>query len=232
MRVLVTRPERAAASTLKRLGEMGHEPIAMPLFEPEYLPIEDQRQQNVKAIALTSSNAAIALERNDQVERWRNIPVYAVGTRTAEAARKAGFTNISSAEGSGRELADLLHSSMLPGENLLYFAGEPRSPGFEQSLSDYGLNFETCICYRMKPLNYQREALQVLLSHQPEAVLLYSRETAIRFFHLLAENSLTMPSATRFLCLSHNIALAVPSDFKNRTFSAENPVEESLFLLL
>ncbi len=232
MRVLVTRPERAAASTHKRLGEMGHEPLAMPLFEPEYLSIEGQRQQDVNAMALTSSNAAIALERNDQVEQWRDVPVYTVGARTAEAARKAGFTNIRSAEGSGRELADLLHSSMRPGENLHYFAGEPRSPGFEQALGEYGLKFETCVCYRMKPIDYQRETLEALLSHPPETVLLYSRETAMRFFTLLEETGLTIPSTTRFLCLSHNIALAVPSEFKNRTFSAESPVEESLFLLL
>ncbi len=68
--------------------------------------------------------------------------------------------------------------------DLLYLAGEPRSPRLEQELAAARFPLKVIVCYRMKPVDLRGEKLQAAFQQQPEAVLLYSTETARRFFEL------------------------------------------------
>jgi uroporphyrinogen-III synthase len=72
-----------------------------------------------------------------------------------------------------------------------------------------------------------------LLAPVPDAVLLYSRESARAFFALapLAEAPERFP-AMRLLCMSANVAAAVPESFTARAAIAAAPDEESLLALL
>lgn len=231
MRVLVTRPEEAARRTAARLEALGHEPILMPLFRPEYLVVPDDTSEPFSALALTSANAVTALQKSGVIQLWQDLPVFAVGNKTAEAARKAGFHDMRSANGGGHELAVLIRDQTLKG-TLCYFAGEPRSPSFEDSLNEYGVSFETRICYRMVPVAYSPEELTKIFANPVDAVLLYSRETANRFFELLEKSEKRVSARTRFLSLSPNIAACVSSEFSARSFAAAEPNEEHLFSLL
>lgn len=231
MRVLVTRPEEAARRTAARLSTLGHEPVLMPLFRPEYLVIPDEAPEPFSALALTSANAVTALEKAGAIELWRDLPVFTVGNKTAEAARNAGFRDIRSANGGGHKLAVLIRDQELDG-TLCYFAGEPRSPSFEDGLEEFGIRFETRICYRMVPVTYSPETLADIFANPIDSVLLYSSETANRFFELLEKSESKVAPHTRFLCLSPNIAACVSSEFSSRSFAAAEPNEEQLFSLL
>src|SRR3954468_16736309 len=58
MRVLVTRPQPGASRTMRRLRELGFEPLLLPLTETVGLPVgADAASDNAVAVAATSANA-------------------------------------------------------------------------------------------------------------------------------------------------------------------------------
>ncbi|MCO6184871.1 uroporphyrinogen-III synthase [Rhizobium sp. L1K21] len=231
MRVLVTRPEDAARRTANRLKDLGHQPVLMPLFQAEYLSVDMKSDNGDCALVFTSAHAVAAVEQSGLTSEVQNVTVFTVGKKTAAAARKAGFANVQSANGGGAELADLIHNTA-PDRPLIYYAGEPRSPALENQLITYGIRFSTIVCYRMMPVAYTATEFENRLSPAPEAILLYSQETARRFFDLAAAHNVALSPSTRFLCLSPNIAATVPFELKARTFAAIEPSEDKLFSLL
>ncbi|MCD2175484.1 uroporphyrinogen-III synthase [Rhizobium sp. C4] len=233
MRILVTRPEKSAVPTGERLRALGHEPIFLPLFAAEHDPegvALARACHDAAAVLVTSAEAVRAIgTAGDLADK----PVFAVGTSTGKAAREAGFKQVETANGDGAALAALLRDRFPDADKpqLLYLAGEPRSPRLEQELAAARFRMNVIVCYRMTPVDLTREILQAAFQRQPEAVLLYSAETARRFFEL-AESFLKEKQDIQFLCLSSAIVEAVPAGMKSRTKSAVRPDERSLFELL
>lgn len=233
MRVLVTRPELSAVRTGERLKALGHEPIFLPLFAAEHdaegvAKALDDRE--AAALLVTSAEAIRALGSAGELARK---PLFAVGKTTAEAAASAGFAHVEAADGDAAALSAILRKRF-PDDSkpdLLYLAGEPRSPRLEQELAAARFPLKVIVCYRMKPVDLRWEKLQAAFQQQPEAVLLYSTETARRFFEL-SESFLKETRAIKFLCLSPAIAEAVPASMRAQTKYAVRPDERSLFELL
>lgn len=88
-RVLVLRPEPGASVTVKRALERGLDAIAAPLFEIEPVPWRAPDAREFDGLLLTSANAVI--HGGDELERLLSLDVFAVGSATANAARKRGF---------------------------------------------------------------------------------------------------------------------------------------------
>jgi uroporphyrinogen-III synthase len=233
MRVLVTRPEHSAVRTGERLKALGHEPIFLPLFAAEH-DLEGVAQAractNASAVLVTSAEALRALGSAGELA---DKPVFAVGASTAKTAKNAGFSRVEAADGDGAALAAILRERF-PGETkpeLLYLAGEPRSPRLEQELAAARFSVKVIVCYRMRPVDVTGDILQAAFEQRPEAVLLYSAETTRRFFEL-SESFIKERQDIHFLCLSSAIAEAVPASLRSRTRYAVRPDERSLFELL
>ncbi|WP_431304379.1 uroporphyrinogen-III synthase [Sediminicoccus sp. BL-A-41-H5] len=117
--VLVTRPEPGAAETAARLTVLGFTPILAPalLLTPRPLAPPARAQ----ALLLTSRAGARALTP------WA-IPVLAVGTATADAARASGFSDVRAAGGDAAALAELCAETLRPADGpLLLAVGESYS---------------------------------------------------------------------------------------------------------
>ncbi|MCJ2188987.1 uroporphyrinogen-III synthase [Novosphingobium beihaiensis] len=119
--VLVLRPEPGAAVTVEQARAMGLDAHAFPLFAVRPLPWQPVPREDVDALLLGSANAlrhgggALAL--------YRELPAYAVGEKTAEAAREAGLNVIATGKGGLQPLLDQLR----PGHRrLLRLAGRER----------------------------------------------------------------------------------------------------------
>ncbi|TCR89996.1 uroporphyrinogen-III synthase [Rhizobium sp. BK376] len=239
MRVVVTRPAHSAERTAVRLKELGHQPVLLPLTRPvhQVASIADALTRSQGAIAVTSAEAIRVIQRlAPTVSSHLSRPLFAVGKATAEEARNAGFADVCHSEASGAELAELIsaHRSVLSNAPLLYMAGSPRAPGFEARLTELGIPFHAVECYVMKDEEPEDAKLRsIFLGDGADAVLLYSRHSAERFFALpflqAHGNSLT---GTRFFCLSAAIADAVPDLLRENTKIAANPDEDSLLELL
>ena len=120
-RLLIIRPEPGASVTLARAREMGLDVVAVPLFAVEPVAWEAVDPAEFRGIVATSANAF--RHGGEQLERLKNLPVYAVGEATAEAAKEAGFHVAMVGEGGRVELGE-----RLPGGRLLHLAGSDHLP--------------------------------------------------------------------------------------------------------
>lgn len=182
MRLAVTRPEEDAEATAARLRELGHEVILAPLLWLEFTapPAIDFVPA---ALVVTSRNAVRALAHWRAVTRWRDIVLFAVGDATAVAAVEAGFGNVRSASGAGRDLARLVAAEMqLWAGPLLYPTAPERKPELERALAASGFDLRPVLAYRMVPADRLPEAFQAALSAGTiDGILFYSERTATVF---------------------------------------------------
>jgi len=237
MRVLVLRPEPAASRTAGKLAALGHEAVRLPLSGAEHDIAAGKAAlaEPHAAIAITSAEAARLLAGiGEDLAPYRKTPLFAVGEASAEAARRAGFRTVIAGGGNGESLAETILAHTRPDGPILYLAGSPRAPGFEHRLEEADIPFRTIEAYRMVPLIPSPAEIEAaLLAPVPDAALLYSRESARAFFALpplvqAPERVLAM----RLVCMSANVAAAVPDLFAERAAIAAAPDEESLLALL
>src|SRR6185369_10963377 len=147
MRLLVTRPEIDAMRTAQTLRARGHNVIVVPLLSMQTIDADFAGPYG--AVLMTSANAARAIAAHARAAELRALPVYAVGSRTAEAARASGFANVASADGA---LVDLVRSvaARFSGSptRLLYLAGQDRAADLAAELGAHGIAVDTVVTYR------------------------------------------------------------------------------------
>ena len=119
-RVLVLRPKPGATATVERAREMGLEAISMPLFKTEPVPWIAPAADKFDALVLTSANAV--RHAGLELRKVSELPVYAVGAATAQAARNHGF-DIADVGSGG---VDSLLETVPSGLRLLHLCGEDR----------------------------------------------------------------------------------------------------------
>lgn len=240
MRVLVTRPEHAGHETARRLIELGHQPVLLPLSRPvhDMHAAEQALRQSHAAMVITSAEAArVIAPLTDPLSPCLSRPVFAVGAASAAAAGNLGFSDIRVASGEGESLADLVAHTLVAAsaaEPLLYLAGAPRSPRFEARLNLHRIPLIVCECYRMEAIDYDATELAARMGlEQPEAALFYSAEAARRFFALMdgPELAVFLPDM-RFFCMSSNVLAAIPSPFRARAEASTRPEEAELLALV
>ena len=205
MRVLLTRAEEEARATAGRLRAMGHDPVVAPLGTVVTLPAR-WPVPLPDAIAATSGHAfAGLLPLPEAADR---LPVFAVGERTAEAARDAGFLDVTAGSGDAAALAGLVGSRLPAGSRLLYAAGCTRKPALEAALAGAGFAIRAVETYAIEPVGTLPEAVRTVLEDtEPACALHYSRATAERFAHLVRSAGLEDAFvAMRHLCLSADVA--------------------------
>ena len=247
MRVVVTRPERSGQKTATLLRERGHEPILLSLTEPIHKAdtAREALAHGPDALAVTSAEALRALTASGiDLSSHIDRPLFAVGAATAEAARDCGFKTIITGESDGVALARLVEATLAnttqPSSNnsatpqLLYLAGRPREGGFETTLmSSSAIKLHVAEIYEMQPVCCDGPAMQAVLDNPPDAVLLYSRETARIFFELVLTHDLApLLSTTRFICISEKVLDVVPAPHRSRAGASANPSEHAMLQLL
>lgn len=233
MRVLVTRPLQSAERTAGRLREMGHEPLLLPLAEPEHEATQALRglMETDGAIAITSAEAIRALHGHDLAPHL-NRPLFAVGEATAEEASAAGFRRVTASSGNGRDLAEQIAGHGF--DRALYLAGAPRAATFESRADELGLRLTVVEAYAMRPLEIPASTISDLFARRaPDAILFYSRQTAQWFFdqpEIVAR--LDLLENTRLLALAEPVAAAVPQALHKNIVIAAMPDKQSLLSLL
>ena len=103
MRVLILRPEPGNAATSVAVAAMGLKPVSVPLFEVASVVWAAPDPTEFDVIAMTSANAA--RHGGPQLVRYTHLPLIAVGEATADAAKAAGFDDVTVGEGDAGDLA-------------------------------------------------------------------------------------------------------------------------------
>ncbi|MEP6564937.1 MAG: uroporphyrinogen-III synthase [Mesorhizobium sp.] len=233
VRVLVTRPEPGASRTARRLEGMGFQPILLPLTETVALPVDASSVAKAAvAVAVTSANA-VRHAPKEIIAALAALPCHAVGKRTAEAARAAGFLSVSEGPGDAEALA-LEIADGFSDKTIVYLCGRVRFPAFEARLQAEGVQVRPVETYDTVTLDYSDDAIVELLSGQPvEAALLYSAKAAVAMQALIGRPALHhLLEKMHFFSLSARIVAALDDVAAEKIRIAAEPHEEALLELL
>src|SRR5262245_36136000 len=177
MRVVVTRPQFDGERTAAALRARGHEVLVAPLMRVE--PIAANLDGEWRAVVVTSANAPIAIMESAARASLIKLSLFAVGERSAEAARQAGFKDVVSANGDTRDLVRLIAAREAGGRApLLYLAGEDRAADLVSDLSARGIAAEMRIVYRAVTVPFPPALTKALEAREVDAVLHFSRRSA------------------------------------------------------
>lgn len=234
MRLLVTRPEPEAERTAAALRARGHSVLVSPLLR--LAPAEEMRlyQEAWAGVLITSANALKVLTP-PEIEALAALPLLAVGQRTAEAARAAGFSDVRSADGDAAALARLAAESFAPGDRpLAYLAGDARAFDLPAALAAQGIPVHPLVVYRMVATDGLSEpARAALLARELDGVLHYSRRSAAAY--LASADGKEMRAAAlapTHYCLSDEIGTWLTEAGAPAVKVAVRPQEAALIELL
>lgn len=232
MAVLVTRPEPDNAATVALLRARGFEPLAAPVLHFQALPFRVPNELRARGVIVTSANALRAIAEHALKARLVDLPLFAVGERTAEAARAHRFAQVTSAEGSVASLRKLIGAKARKNAKapLLYLAGADLSADLAKDLAADGLAVTTLTVYRMMATDrFPPAVVEAFAAHAIEAVLHYSRRSAQAFVHTIRDAGVEIAGlAVLQACLSEPVAQAMREAGAARVVVAERPEEVAL----
>jgi len=213
MNVLVTRPALDAARTAEKLAALRLHALCDPVIEIEPLA-QNIPQGDFAALVFTSANAVRVSVKLKGLDPFRTLPVFAVGTHTAEVAREHGFKDVASASGDVHALGNLLlaelpspvHSRTPP--RVLYLTGEDRAGDLTGVLSRSGIRIDTVTIYRARAAKaLQPKTIEAFRTGKIAVVLHYSERSAATFVQLAQAAGITDEVVSvRHFCLSPAVA--------------------------
>jgi uroporphyrinogen-III synthase len=226
MRVVVTRPQADGERTAAALEALGHEVLVAPLMRIE--PVAANLAGTWSAVVITSANALQAIPATAD----KTLPIFAVGDRSADAARRAGFAEVSSSNGDIKDLVRLVAARAVPATApLLYLAGEDRAGDLIAQLAAHGIDAEMKVVYRTVAQPFPPVLVAALESGDVDAVLHFSRRSAELFVEGVRASGVTGPAEdVRHLCLSSQVA--EPLAGATGIAVAARPEEAALIALL
>lgn len=231
MRILITRPLPEGERTAAALRAKGHDVMLTPLMQVRAFPAE--LAGNWSAVIITSANALRVLTAA-QLAPLLKLPLYAVGERSAEAARIAGFRDVRSGQGDAAALIRLI-AERYANESAphLYLAGVDRAADIAGALAGKGIKVTTVEVYRTMTIGYPPELMTAIEQDRLGAVLHFSRRSADNFVIGAKSAGLAAKAlALKQLCLSAQVAAPLTLAGAENVVIARRPDEASLLALL
>lgn len=228
MRLLVTRPEPNAARTAQMLRQRGHQVLATPLLSMQTVAADFARPY--EAVLMTSANAARALTGHPGASELTRLRAFTVGSRSADAARAAGFSAVESADGALADLVDLIARRVSPASKLVYLAGEHRAGDLAGAIAARGIAVDTVVIYRaVAAERLPAELADALANARLDGALHYSRRSVTTLIELSRSGGvLNGLLELQHYCLSQEVAGPLRKAGAERIFVAPRPEEAAL----
>ena len=230
MRVLVTRPLPDGERTAAALRGRGYDVLVAPLMQVR--PIAADLSGDWSAVIISSANAVGALNAR-QVSSLIKLPLFAVGQRSADVAREAGFTNVRSADGDAGDLISLVASQADKSATYLYLGGQDRAADVEGELAKRGIKVHSVTVYKNVTLDYPPELVDALRNRKIDVALHFSRRSAENYVNGAKAAGLEQRAWTpRHFCLSAQVAEPLRAAGVGQVSVAPDPNEAALLALL
>lgn len=232
MRIVLTRPQSDSERTAAALRAHGHDVLMAPLLRIEPLPVE--LNQRYGAVVITSANAVAALAVHPARVALSALPLYAVGHRSADAARAAGFSDIHVAGGDIDDLTRLI-AEQRPDVRapLLYLAGEDRAGDLVGDLAVHGIAADLVVIYRAVPMPFPAELTAALAGGAVDAVMHFSKRSAAQYVTGARDAGIVAAAlGVRHLCLSAQVAAPLRAAGAARVDVAKRPDESAMVALV
>lgn len=229
--IVITRPRDEAAGLAAELNARGFDTLIEPMLEIVAIPAEIPVLDRYSALAFTSANGVRSFAGRSGV---RSMPAYAVGSRTAECLRIAGFADIRAAAGDAEAMAALIGETLDHDARVLHLCGIAVSRDLETQLEPTGMAVDRLALYDAVPAaTFSQTLVDALYACTISNVLFFSTRTAETFGTLLREHGLTdMINSISALCLSRQIADEAARSPWRRVMTAAQPTSQSLIALL
>ena len=216
-RLWITRTRPAANESAQRLSAMGYDVIAAPVLEVEYNPAVLLPPEGSHLI-FTSRNGVGAFAAATSLRDW---PCICVGDASADTARKAGFENVTSAQGNANDLTAWVIAHLDKTVPLYHAAGQnPRGEIIERLRASGFSSAVRETFYGAHPVRHDPRRL----TKHDDIVLLYSPMAA----QALIGFDLDMTDMT-VIALSRAVDAALGDKTCKARYIAEYPREDSLF---
>ncbi|MBB5728872.1 uroporphyrinogen-III synthase [Sphingomonas prati] len=188
-----------------------------PLFYYRSLPWSPPDPATIDALLLTSA-AAVRLG-GDGLTQYRTLPVQAVGTATAEAARLAGFANLATGKKDGNAAAVMLAASGQ--QKILHLCGQDHV-----AVGHPLLTIRHIAVYVADAVEHLPTAAALALNDH--AVALLHSPRAARVFGTLLDHAKRSRATVRLACFSQNVADAAGVGWAGVEI-ANVPTDDALF---
>ena len=239
MRLLLTRPQHDAERTAAALSRQGHQVEIAPLMHIEPLTGAALGTGPWSGLIFTSANAVRGVEELAGMAALAEIPAFAVGERTAAAARAAGFRNVVAGGGDARQLTQAVRAWAEAGRGarrdpLLYLAGEDLSHDLAGTLAADGAIVHTVTVYRaVKAERFPARLQAALAAGAIDGALHFSRRSAEAFVDCArAAGALELALHAAHYCISHQVAAPLLAAGAPHVHVAAHPEEASLIALV
>lgn len=217
MILLVLRPIAGATATAARAHAAGHDAVIAPIFQYHGMPWTGPPPHDLDALLLTS--AAAVRFGGEELSRYRNLPVHAVGSATAAAATAAGFGNVTAGDTDAR--AAIATLAALGHRTILHPAGLDHIP-----ITHPAMTIHRRQVYSADPVAVLPTAAVTALDRGGVALLHSPR--AARVFADLLRNSGRQSSGIHIGCFSPAIAASAGDNWAGKV-TAERPTDDALF---
>jgi len=203
--IVLTRPRDEAEGMAAELTARGYDTLVEPMLEIVDLATPIPDLDGYRALVFTSANGVRSFAARSAA---RSLPAYAVGMRTAEALRKAGFTDVRGAGGDAAVLAEFVGETLGNAGPVLHLAAKDVARDLEPLLAPAGIAVDAVALYEAVPTrDFSKALVDSLYACTIESVLFFSVRTAATFGTLAKKRGLAeMTSAISALCLSNQVA--------------------------
>ena len=229
MHILLTRPLKDSHELILRFQKLGHDVSHLPLIKIEKKDHEKLNFFDYKGIIFTSTNSINFL---DTKLIDKKINCFCVGSVTEKKARSNGFLNVYSADGSVRNLKELILQNYNSSDGkLLYASGETVSTNLDEELITEGYFVKRIVNYVAKPVEKIDETfIDQLKLKMPEIVFIYSQNSAISFLNIIKNHQLVdLWMNANLMCLGEKTS-SILNEIKWKKIFLFNPGEEEFLL--
>ena len=184
MNIVITRPKEDSLYLIENLIKLGHDVTHLPIIKIQKLETKKIDLLNYQAVIFTSSNGI----RFMNIEKFTSkIKCFCVGRSTELAAKKAGFLNTFSSEGTVDSLIELIMRTLdRKLEKLLYLSSEFISKDLDKDLVNAGYLVDRISNYTSIPVeDIDRKTLNFLEKKPPDVIFIYSSMSAKNLFNLI-----------------------------------------------
>lgn len=228
--IIITRPEADARDAADDIAALGYQTLCQPLMTIGAFAWQPPDWQQISAIIITSGNAVAYLDACDKTK-----PVFAVGTRTADKLRAAGFSLIAGAVERSSELPVLITPYVKPEAGiLLHLTSHYVRDDFYMTLKAAGYTLDQCFVYKADAVeHFSYETCAALKNSQKKLVLFYSPRSARLFQELMIKhNIIPQPLDIQALCFSAAVADSCGKDVFGRILTASSPTHAAMLRIL
>lgn len=164
----MTRTAPDNSSTARHLAALGHDPVCAPVLEVRPIASEPLGFE-VDAIVFTSRNG---VRHHPPSPDLFDRPVFAVGSRTAEAASAVGYRDVRSAAGDVRQLQQLIVRDLRTPSSIVHFGARDAAGDLKGVLERCGHRFQRRIVYATVPARTleglgELSKIEAIMVHSP-----------------------------------------------------------------